>query len=408
MDLLPVHVPFELNTTWVEETIQATDPSKFMHPPASATGIDMTWVVDIRCKYACFLCVLFACLVSMVEIREHAARFDYPKIQIYVIRILFMIPFYGVLSFLSVCIHELRFFLDTIRDTYEAFVLYTFFSLLVEYCGGEAQLLRALHAKKYMGVHPWPLCCIPMYPLNTEFFLRCKRYVLQYALIKPIASLLTCVGAPFGWYEEAHFAHDNLYPYIFTINNISISYSLYYLVLFHIETEKELAYCKPTWKFVCIKSIIFFAFWQSATVAVMIALGWMYTGDTEELREEVNTGIQDVLMCFELLPVAFMHHLAFGRVKLGDEMAAEPIYDNDGAKSMGNTSKHIDAAMSLGDVFQDIIGTIFYRKSRLFDDNDGTAVDDDEEGFAAAAVAGEMRGGGGGGGGGTGDRKSVV
>jgi hypothetical protein len=47
-------------------------------------------------------------------------------------------------------------FYNTMRDCYEAYVLYIFMKLLVCYMGGENALAGHLSRKRYIK-HPWPL-----------------------------------------------------------------------------------------------------------------------------------------------------------------------------------------------------------------------------------------------------------
>ena len=53
------------------------------------------------------------------------------------------------------------------------------------------------------------------------------------------------------------------FPWLGFINNISVSFSLYFLVLFYKATEERLAPFNPFYKFVTVKAILFFSFWQS-------------------------------------------------------------------------------------------------------------------------------------------------
>lgn len=153
-------------------------------------------------------------------------------------RIILMIPIYAIFSALSLLFPTWQFFFGTVRDTYESFVLYMFFMLMIAYCGGEGQLLRSLKSKRYKGAHPFPMCWLPTFPLDTDFYLRCKRWVLQCALIKPICSFIAMILAPTGLYREGHFTIDNVYTYTCILVNFSLTWALYYLVLFEIECEK--------------------------------------------------------------------------------------------------------------------------------------------------------------------------
>ena len=59
--------------------------------------------------------------------------------------------------------HTLHF--NTIRDTYEAYVLYIFMQLLVGFLGGESQLIIHLEFKRRIK-QPWPLD--KLRPLATD------------------------------------------------------------------------------------------------------------------------------------------------------------------------------------------------------------------------------------------------
>jgi len=53
------------------------------------------------------------------------------------------------------------------------------------------------------------------------------------------------------------------------INNVSISVSLYCLVLFYMATEERLAPFDPFYKFLTVKAILFFSFWQACLFQVL-------------------------------------------------------------------------------------------------------------------------------------------
>lgn len=56
------------------------------------------------------------------------------------------------------------------------------------------------------------------------------------------------------------------------INNISVSLSLYCLVLFYIATEERLKPFSPFYKFVCVKSIVFLAYYQYILFQLLVKL----------------------------------------------------------------------------------------------------------------------------------------
>lgn len=339
------------------------------------SGVDLTWVDNKALTYIAIIFSVVCCFISFGDLREHLARFDYPKLQKLEMRIIVMIPIYAVFSALSLLLPRWRFFFETVRDTYESFVLYIFFMLMVSYCGGEGELLRSLKRKRYKGMHPFPMCYLPSFPLDTNFYLRCKRWVLQCALVKPVVSFIAMVCHPIGIYQEGSFKLNNVYTYTCIVVNISLTMALYYLVLFEIECEKELHYAKTFLKFLCVKSIIFFSYWQSVIVSLASSAGAVCLGKTEEIKESNSAIIQDLLMCYELLPVAFLHRAAFGRSKLDEEMAAVPIYMKD--NNTGDLRSNVDTALDMNDIIDDTFGTIFFRKGKLVDQENNSDQEED-------------------------------
>lgn len=346
-----------------------------------SSGIDLRWIDNKFLIYLGVFCSIVSCFISFIDLREHLSRFDYPKIQVLTMRVLMMIPVFAILTALSLLYPKSRFVFTTLRDTYESFILYMFFMLMIAYCGGEGQLLRSLKRKRYKGVHLFPMCWLPTYDLDTDFYLRCKRWVLQCALIKPVTSFIAMVGTPLGIYQEGNLGLDNVYTYTSILLNFSLTWALYYLVLFEVEVEKELHYAQTFLKFLCVKSIIFFSYWQSISVTVLVFFHVFYLGEGEE-KERISALLQDLLMCYELVPVAFMHRAAFGRSKLDKEMACVPVYMKSDSHDK-NLRSNVGTALSLSDVIEDTIGTIFYRKGKLVDreNNSGESSDDDEMPF---------------------------
>jgi hypothetical protein len=62
------------------------------------------------------------------------------------------------------------------------------------------------------------------------------------------------------------------YLWILLINNVSVTISMYFLVLFYHVTAEELEEFNPLPKFLCIKAVILLAWWQSIIIGI---LGWI-------------------------------------------------------------------------------------------------------------------------------------
>lgn len=76
---------------------------------------------------------LIATIIALWLIHSHATHYSRPWEQKHIIRILFMIPIYAVVSFLSFQYYPHAIYFQVIRDCYEAFAIASFFTLLCHY-----------------------------------------------------------------------------------------------------------------------------------------------------------------------------------------------------------------------------------------------------------------------------------
>jgi hypothetical protein len=75
--------------------------------------------------------------------------------------------------------------------------------------------------------------------------------------------------------------------------------------------EQELAPFKPIPKFLCIKAIIFFSFWQEVLIAFLVWVGAI-SGNDNWTVTDLSTYIQDSLICYEMFLISFCLVYAFG------------------------------------------------------------------------------------------------
>jgi len=131
---------------------------------------EVGWVVAGICA---FISVILAC----VMIFKHLQHYTEPRIQVYIVRIVLMVPIYTIDSYLSLLFKDYAMYFDLGRDCYEAYVLYMFFRLLVELADGEEQLIAKLEMTPQIR-YSVPLCCFHIKP-GRIFLHRCKQMVLQ-------------------------------------------------------------------------------------------------------------------------------------------------------------------------------------------------------------------------------------
>jgi len=185
--------------------------------------------------------------------------------------------------------------------------LYIFMQLLIHYLGGETSLAAYLELQRRIR-HPWPLQDLKPIQTDKAFFRSVKQGVLQFVLIKPLTAILAVFLESINMYHDGSFSLSSGYFYIAIINNISVSLSLYSLILFYMATEERLLPFRPLSKFLCIKAIIFFSFWQSCFFTVIVKLGIMGNGEKDHQR---SNEIQNFLICIEMFILSFAHSFAF-------------------------------------------------------------------------------------------------
>jgi hypothetical protein len=235
-----------------------------------------------------------------------------PALQRCVVRIMVMVPLYALSSLIALYSLNAAFFIDAIRDLYEGFVIYTFLQLLITYLGGERDLLLRLNGRPPIP-HTFPvnLFFAPMDPSDPWTLLNLKRGVLQYVQIKPLLVVVTAVCKWTGTWKEGEFTLTSGYTYVTIVYNISICLSLYCLAMFWVAVNKDLLPFRPVPKFLCVKGILFFSFWQGVFVGFLVSTGAIKSVGPYTDPEHMVLAIVDSMICIEMPFFAIAHQYAF-------------------------------------------------------------------------------------------------
>jgi len=337
--------------------------------------------------------------ISMYGIVSHLANYNQPIVQVYVVRILWMVPIYSIESWLAMRFHKQAIYIETLRDLYESYVLYNFVQYLIMVLGGEEALILMLKDKSpTRGVHMWGLqWCVkpwlmgqpvrkisvyeqrrksssaaaaavaaaataaaavaqPTAVVETEipvadaderaelapnassssqlapntirsgrragkrvhwkspFFIKCKFGVLQYVLLKFVSAIAVFILEIHGLYKEGDFTYKGGYLYICFLTNLSQCWALYCLIFFYYATKTELAPIRPVGKFLAVKLLVFFTWWQSVGISILYQMGLIpdYSyAETTWTKEIVAKAMQDYLICIEMFLAAIAHIFVF-------------------------------------------------------------------------------------------------
>jgi hypothetical protein len=74
---------------------------------------------------------------------------------------------------------------------------------------------------------------------------------------------------------------------------------------------------RPIPKLLCIKLVVFFTFWQSIIISGFVDYGTIQATQTYSV-EEASAGLQDFIICIEMLIAAIGHHYAFPYMEFHD------------------------------------------------------------------------------------------
>lgn len=85
---------------------------------------------------------------------------------------------------------EYSFYIDSIREIYEAYVIYNFMVYLLNYLNLQMDLGANLEFQAPVR-HTFPLCCLAPIIMSREFIHKCKHGILQYAVVRPIVTVIS-------------------------------------------------------------------------------------------------------------------------------------------------------------------------------------------------------------------------
>jgi hypothetical protein len=272
---------------------------------------------------------LLAVVISSTLIWEHLVRNHNPLLKKYVIRVILIIPVYAIESWFGLRFARNYIVWDTLRDCYEAFVIFSFYRFLVEYLGGESWLAMRLGERRTQQ-HTTPFCCLKPWTPSDKFVMMTKFGTLQYVFVKVIIAITQLVLS-FTTDYNYEFSFTSAYLYCSFIVNCSQIWAIYCLALLYLATSDILRPIRPFAKFLLIKAVIFFTYWQSVLFEILKSAGAIK--ETENLSiDSVAASIQDFILCVEMFIFAIAFRISFpvsdfpeAEEKLGSERP-KPVF----------------------------------------------------------------------------------
>jgi len=255
-----------------------------------------------------------ATMLSFHLMYKHVKYYCVKSEQKHVIRILWMIPIYAVDCAIATWKPNWSKYVDPMRDCYEAYVLYCFVSLLVAYLRiDRSDLTRKFNGHTIHHMFPFNWCSSKPLPVNRRFFRKMETGVIQYMILKPVLAIVQLVLTACDAYEEKGiFQFSRGYAWVLWLTNVSQTLALYSLVyIYHaIHHLPELQSKRLLGKFLCIKAVVFFAFWQAFAFSLLEYFNVIK--DSNDMTASVRAAaIDDFILCLEMVVIAWAHRHVF-------------------------------------------------------------------------------------------------
>lgn len=259
--------------------------------------------------------------LSFYEIIGHMCNYTKPYLQRYIIRILLIVPIYSLNAFVAMIYPASGLYFDSSREVYESFVIYSFMKYILNFLQHDTNLQQYIDHKP-APAHLFPFCCLPGCVGGRAFMLRCKHGILQYVVVRPITTLVAFISQEFGFYGEDQYnpLSGYTYPVLLIINNLSQFTAMYSLVIFYTGYKQELKPMSPLAKFLSIKLVVFFSFFQQVLISALIEIDAVEDflrsifASSLDGKVLIARKCQEFFICIDMLIAAFGHLFAFSYV----------------------------------------------------------------------------------------------
>mmetsp|Transcript_93891 Transcript_93891/g.269121 ORF Transcript_93891/g.269121 Transcript_93891/m.269121 type:complete len:394 (-) Transcript_93891:88-1269(-) len=326
-----------------------------------------------------------AVVISLTHMARHW-RYNKTKIRKSTVRLLFVVPIFALDCWACLMLEASRYewaeLLTGIREVYEAIALVSFLELVLTISGGtrhlgELMLRRAEEEGPTGGTkHPWPLRLVTArYKAGPELLRMMLLGIFQYVFVCLLYMfLITCVWTM----DRLHLLSPQVSLVVKALPNlmkaVSCAFALSCLLLFAHDVKDLVPSCGLAGKFLSIKGIVFFTFWQGFVIRLSQRTGQfgavqqaltkkaLKNGIDAEWWDdaELRCGLNDFLLCFEVLFFSVLHLYAYpareiermpeevqARIRLEERPGIDRIVSTVNLMNLGRLKREI---LSLADV----------------------------------------------------------
>nr|CAB3452482.1 unnamed protein product [Digitaria exilis] len=169
------------------------------------------WATAAAYTAAALASAAAATVVALRLVHRHLLHYAEPAHQRFIVRIILMVPVYAVMSFLSLVLPHNAIYFNSIREIYDAWVIYNFFSLCLAWVGGPGTVVVSLNGQSLKPSWFLMTCCMPAIPLDGDL-LQPYNPVPKFIIIKSVVFLtywqgvLVFLAAKSGFIKNAEKA----------------------------------------------------------------------------------------------------------------------------------------------------------------------------------------------------------
>ncbi|KAI9198987.1 hypothetical protein LWI28_025425 [Acer negundo] len=223
------------------------------------------------------LCVLLTMHFTVQLLSQHLFYWKNPKEQKAIIVIILMAPIYAIVSFVGFLdikgSKPFFTFLESIKECYEALVIAKFIALMYSYLN--ISISKNIVPDEIKGReihHSFPMTLFQPHTVKLDHrtLKQLKHWTWQFVVIRPICSILMIM-----------------------------------LQVLELEPHNPLA------KFMCIKGIVFFCFWQGVVLEILVAVGIIKSHHFWLDVEHIEEAIQNILVCMEMVVFSVLQQYAY-------------------------------------------------------------------------------------------------
>mmetsp|Transcript_83921 Transcript_83921/g.218487 ORF Transcript_83921/g.218487 Transcript_83921/m.218487 type:complete len:580 (-) Transcript_83921:44-1783(-) len=306
-------------------------------------------------RVATGICAVFAVLDSFWLINKHFRNNKNPALRKYTVRILLMVPIYSLQAFIAlwfqvtaVSAELMRF----IRELYEAIVIFSFLQFILTCVGGPESVVKRMDGDlnvensdgsedqdsgrperqsdgdssvegdgiehsvsarraRLKHIPPWIWLCPPW---------RSAQQMLQWCVMGTLSYVVVgCFVPPTMLIAELFFQGTPTFhfmlqigKFLFMASSMAAINSLFELAHIFLPDLRDLS---PLAKFLSVKAVVFFTFWQGLVLSLLVHQGAFHGFIDAKHRwttqDQISQAVQHALICLEMFGASIAHHFAF-------------------------------------------------------------------------------------------------